>query len=341
MSWLVADWRMKLLALVLTMGLLGAVAFSENPVEFRTLAAKVDYAGLRDGLAILNPQGTVNVQVTGLATAVSSLTPDNIEVRADVSKLKSNEDRTISATVTVLVPNVTATTSNVSVHVVTDTIQQRALDIDVRMPNVATGWAVDTDPKKTFAQCQPDTNVPCKVTVTGPTSLTQGVTAYVDIQQTINASLRIPSQTVRFERNGQPVDFTRISTTPKIGWDPPVVGVQITANRGSAQRTVGLNVPVTGRPACGYGVAAVSITPGNGVVTITGPADAITSRDSVGTGPVDVNGATGNVTRTLAVQAPDQVTAQPASVQVTVTIQKQFDCAAPTPTPTPRTSPSP
>ena len=41
MSWIVTNWRLKLLSLVLTVGLLGGVAFSENPLEFATVPVKV------------------------------------------------------------------------------------------------------------------------------------------------------------------------------------------------------------------------------------------------------------------------------------------------------------
>jgi YbbR domain-containing protein len=337
MNWLFSNWQLKLLALVLTLGMLGAVAFSENPIAFRTMQAKVDYVGPADGVALIEPARTVTVQVTGLADTVATLKPENIEVRADVSKFKPGVDTTLSTPVRVLVPGVSTTTGTVLLHVVTDTMKVSNLTVDVRTPNQVSGWKVDPDPKKTFAQCQPDTNVPCQLTVRGPASLLNGLKAYVDIQQPINNNvLRFPSQTVRFERNGQPVDFTKANTEPPIGWDPAIVSVQVTASSSSAQRMVAVNVPVTGRPACGYGVTGLVITPGNGVVTISGPADAVTSRESVGTDGVDVSNATSSISRDLKVQVPDPtVSVQPQVVHVTVSVARQFDCTAPTPPPTP------
>ena len=41
MSWIVSDWRLKLLALGLSLGLLGAVSFSENPFSL-TLGRKAN-----------------------------------------------------------------------------------------------------------------------------------------------------------------------------------------------------------------------------------------------------------------------------------------------------------
>lgn len=338
MSWIVSNWRLKLLALALTIGLLGAVAFSENPIAFRTLPAKVDYAGLKEGIAILNPINTVDVQVTGLADTVGSIKSGDIVVRADVSRLKANEDTTIAAPVRVQVPNIQATTQSVPLHVVTDTVQQRTLDIEVRTPNLAPGWKVDTDPKKTHAECQPDPSVPCQVKLTGPTSLTQDVTAFVSITEQVSSSLSIPSQTVRFERTGRPVDFTKISTFPLVGWEPATVGVQVTATSSQAQRAVAVAVSVTGRPACGYAATGLTINPGNGVVQVLGPASVVTTLNTVGAPPIDIGGATGNVSRNLTLQTPDQVTAQPSVVTATVSIQKQFDCTAPTPTPSPSPS---
>lgn len=341
MSWLVSNWRLKLLALALTLGLLGAVAFSENPVVFKTVQANVSYAGLHEGIVLIDPAKTVNIQVSALADAASGIKPENIEVRADLSKVRAGTDTTVNAQVRALVPNVNPLSGGVPIHVTTDTVTQRTLDIQVRTPNFAPGWTVLQDPKKTFAQCQPDTSIPCKVTLTGPTTLIQDVRAFVTIQPQINTDKQLlPSQTVRFERAGQPVDFTKVNTQPEIGWDPPIVSVEVSASRGTAQRSVGLNVPVTGRPACGFAVTAVSIAPGNGVVTISGPADVVINRDTIDGDGIDIGGANANVGRTVRVRVPDQVTAQPASVQVTVTIQKQFDCTAPTPTPTPSPKPT-
>ncbi len=344
MTWLLSNWRLKLLALALTVGLLCAVAFSENPVAFRTMPARVDYVGQADNVVLLEPATSVSVQVTGLADTVGALKTDNIEVRADVSKLKPGVDTTLNAPVRVLVPGVSATTGTVPLHIVTDTMRAVNLPIEVRTPNQVSGWKVDPDPKKTFAQCQPNTSVPCQVSVRGPATLLNGLKSYVDVLQPINNNgFTIPSQTVHFERNGRPLDFTKTYTQPQIGWDPATVSVQVTASSSSAQRVVAVNVPVTGRPSCGYSVTGLTITPGNGVVTISGPADLVTSRDSVGTDGVDVSNVTGSVARDLKVQLPDaSVSIQPQVVHVTVTVARQFDCTAPTPPPTPiPSSPTP
>src|SRR5205814_5243153 len=73
MTWLIANWRLKLLALGLALGLLGAVAFSENPVSVTSVPAVVDYDNKDPSLVVLNPVLKTNVNVFGVSSAVDPL----------------------------------------------------------------------------------------------------------------------------------------------------------------------------------------------------------------------------------------------------------------------------
>src|SRR5207248_1711275 len=56
MSWLVGNWQLKLLALVMSLGLFAAVAFEANPLTAHTFTATIEYDGI--------PADTIPIQVT-------------------------------------------------------------------------------------------------------------------------------------------------------------------------------------------------------------------------------------------------------------------------------------
>ena len=51
MSWVTESWRLKLLAIGLSVLMLGAVAFAQNPPTFKTLTVSITYAPIPNGTA--------------------------------------------------------------------------------------------------------------------------------------------------------------------------------------------------------------------------------------------------------------------------------------------------
>ncbi len=346
MNRIVDNWRLKLLALLLTLGLLGAVAFSENPVTVAPVPAAIDYDNLPPGTVVINPLLKSSVNVEGLNSAVNPLrsaNPPGIHFHVNLKDARTGAQLTFYAHPGTLPAGVSWTGDPVPVTVGIDRLEVRTLPIEVRTPRVAPGFKVlDVDDKgkpATFAQCG-NSAEPCLVKVTAPATLLDQLKAYVLIDDVVSGtSTDSPSQPVRFEQNGRQVDLARFNTLPNLGVDPSTVNVHITAQQTQVTRQVAVTANVTGRPACGYAITGITYNP-SAFVQITGPSDKVARTDGI-TLPqgIDVSGATANQQKTEVVPTDPGVTASPGSVTVTVTISKQVDCTASTPTPLPSPSP--
>ncbi len=354
MRWLISNWRLKLLALALTLGLLGAVAFSENPVTATGVPVAVDYDNRPSSVVIVNPVLVTTMNVVGLSSVINPLRatsgPPVIHARVDLKNVGAKDygkQITFSAGPKTLPAGVSWTGDPVQVTVGVDQMktetfggdpydQNNKHPIQVRTPKIATGLKrLDKDPGGkllTYTFCG-NPQQPCQVAVTAPASVLDSLSAYVQVDD-VTGSETSPNQPVRFEQNGKQVDLTKLSLLPPPGVDPPTVTVQVTVQQTQVSRQVALSQSVVGKPACGFAVTGINFAPA-AFVTITGAADKIATIDSI-TLPrtVDMAGATADVRINQNVPT-DNFTANPSAVTVTVTVQKQIDCSPPTPSPSP------
>jgi YbbR domain-containing protein len=330
LAWIVVNWRLKLLALVLAVGLLGAVAFSENPPEMATVPVKVTYQGLPSNLVLIDPPSSVQVRVVGLQDDVRQYRQSAAGVTIDLSHATVG-DHLYEARPRVDVQGVTPQDTDIPLHLRIEELRTVMLGVEVRTPRKAAGIAVV--PSQTYATCG-NANEPCQVTVTGPSELVDGLHAYVDYDVAIQSAnvQRSPDQTILFEKGGHQVDLKSWHTIPPPSWTPNVVTVQVATVGGTTTRTVGLTVHPIGVQACGYAITGVDIQP-SGFVTVSGPISQVARLgDSIGLDPVDISGLTSTQSFTRTVRTgSDQVTAAPASVRVVVSVTPAFSCAAPTP----------
>lgn len=155
---------------------------------------------------------------------------------------------------------------------------------------------------------------PAEVMASGAESLVDSVTAAaVDInvdnaRTTINQNLQPIAQTAK---GGE---VTGVSFTP------PRVQVVLEIEQQNTFKTVPVKVSVTGQVADGYTIGAISVSPE--AVTIVGDPAQLEKVDHLETPPVDVNGATSDVNRSLApLILPQGVTLQTPGQQVAVKIQ--------------------
>ncbi|HEY8643440.1 MAG TPA: CdaR family protein [Candidatus Dormibacteraeota bacterium] len=350
MTFLISNWRLKLLALGLALGLLGAVAFSENPVSVTSVPAVVDYDNKDPSLVVVNPTLRTTVSVFGVSSAVDPLKatfPNGVRFKVDLRGVTQPvAQRTFYATPKTLPAGVSWNGDQVPIAVGIDIADTKSYDIEVRTPFVAPGFKVlgplDAQGKPiTYAECG-NSGQACQVKVTAPKSLLANLKAYVligDQQNPITGTnVDSPTQPVRFEENGRPVDLSKFNSFPTPAVDPSIVNVHVTLQQSQTTRQAAIKVNVTGRPACGYGITSIGFTP-DAFVTITGAADKVAKIDSITLGQaIDVTNATASLRSQQAVPT-DGFTATPAQVTVVVSISRQIDCAAPTPTPTPKASP--
>jgi len=335
-SWIVTNWRLKLLALVLSLGLLGAVAFSENPLTLSSARVKINYAGsgLPSDLVLVNPPPSVAVPVLGVKDAVANLVAGSIVVTPNLAHLKVGSN-TVSVSPKVLVPGVTLQSDTLQLSLTVEHLMTARFAVDIRIPNLSAGVSVDTE--HTFAVCG-DTLTACQVQVTAPASFLKGLDAYVLYTNSIgpNATVDSNNYPVHFEQNGRPLDFSSLANYPLPTVNHANVGVHIRTLGGTESSPVPLRVSTTGSLACGYQLAAVVIQP-TPIVQVTGPAKQVSALTVITLAPVDLTGLSSGTTVTRAVSTGDPaLKADPTSVKIAVTVSQAFTCqpaASPSPAP--------
>jgi len=82
------SWRLKLLAVGLSVLMLGAVAFAQNPPTFRTLTVSPIQYTIPDNLIVLNAPTRTTVTVTGLADAIQSMNASSLTASFDLTKAR-------------------------------------------------------------------------------------------------------------------------------------------------------------------------------------------------------------------------------------------------------------
>lgn len=342
MSWIVAHWRLKLLSLLLTLGLLGAVAFSENPPVVTNVSVHISYINQPATLVLVHPPKSIDVRVVGLRDAVERYRSAAAGVTVDLTHAKVGADQSYTATPIVDTPGVTASDSSIPIRLTIEELKTVTLDIEVRTPKKVPG--IDVIPERTYATCG-NGQVHCQVTVSAATGIVDGLHAFVNYDVSIDTAntQTSPNEPILFEKNGQEVRLSRADTIKLPAWTPDNVTVQVVSQGGNQTKTVALIVRPIGSQACGYSLTGMDIQP-SAFVTVTGPPDAVARiGSSITLDPVSIAGLTASQTFTRPVNTgSDQVTAVPASVRVNVGVGQSFSCSPPTPTPTPRpTTPSP
>jgi YbbR domain-containing protein len=323
MSWIIQNWQLKLLALVLSLGLFSAVAFQQNPIQILTVTAPISYDGLSPSQSIFSAPVTQRVNVTGLAQNVRIAGPNNVSVHVDASRLK-NGTQVVVGRPRVTAPNLSTIEDQIPFQI---TLDDR---VTVTVPVVATinyaeGWKPVVD--KIVV-------TPNKLTFVGAASELKDVKAFVAPASPIAASSAdIPSLPIQLEKNGRPFPIPT-DTIPASSVDSALnASLHVEAQRPNQIRRVPLVETPTGTPAPGYRITALAIDPL--FVDLTGSVDDLANINSINLAPVSVDGQTATFTRSVRVNnLPANVTSSVGSVAVTITIQKN-PVVQPTPTPSP------
>jgi hypothetical protein len=341
-----SHWRLKVLALLLAIGLLGAVAFSDNPPEYVTVPEKVEYVFPPDNpnanLVLIGPETSADVQVFGLKAAIDQYRSNAAGVSVDLTNAHPGNGQTFIGHPKSPPSGLSFRSTDIPIKLSIEVLKSEELTVDVKTP---TASGVDVTTK--IATCGNDA-VACQVSVTGPPSLLDGLSAYVNYNASITSAgtLRTPSQKVLFERHGKPIDLAQFRSQPSPSWAPPAVTVKIDTQGGTQTKQVPITYSITGTQACGYMVTRVDVSTATGsptqMVAIHGPVDAVAKVTALAvTNPIDITGLsnTKSFARTFST-GNSQVTADFYAVTVTVNMQQQFSCSAPKPTTSPAPSPT-
>jgi hypothetical protein len=262
MSWITNDWRLKLLALGLSVLMLGAVAFSQNPPTIRTLSVGISYS-TGPGIVVIDPPLRTNVTFQGLADVIATVTPNNLFAVADAQHVLPGPDVKLNVAAHSTVLGVTVLTP-APIAVDIDTVATVEVPLTVKFVP-ATEWQVT----KTVATC-PGSNSPdpCKVHFTGPKSWTGGLTGQVVVPGTVNYSSRLWfNLPIGLATGSGPLDISRV-TSPLWGLDYTSLNVDVEASTGITFTTVPLvDSPPSQGPPAGYQVVKIDISPNTVVIT--------------------------------------------------------------------------
>lgn len=325
MSWITRDWRLKLLAVGLSVLMLGAVAFSQNPPTVKTLSVSIRYVGAdASGLILITPPTKTSVTVTGLADTISAVSPSNVEATVDVSKANAGTSVSINMTVVSHVGGTSVQNPTVPVALNIDHRAQVRLPVAVRTPSVAPGWQV------TRADATHCPSIPCAITFDGPVSWETNLKAFADFPGPVeNSTTEVFNQPVVLEQNGKPLDLT-VRTVPDVVLDITTVTIDVDAKSGTTSRQVALiDAPPSNPPPSCYRVTGIAIDPLT--VVIIGPPEALVRIPSITLPAVDLSKSTATTTFKVTITYPNGITSSTATARVTYTISQNPNCASPTP----------
>lgn len=327
MNWVTESWRLKLLAIGLSVLMLGAVAFAQNPPTFKTLTASITYSPIPDGLIVISGPTKTTVRVTGLADAIQSMTASSLIANFDLSKATPGQAVKVNLAVKSVVPGVTVQNQSVPYFLNIDQRKTVPLTVQVRFPLVAPGWVVT----KAQAACP---NTPCVVNFEGPASWQTKLTAYADFSGPVQGdNMDSPNVTITLQQNGTPLDEANFfKTTPNSSLSPSSVEVQITAKTSTTSKQVVLIVAQpTHAPPAGYYLSGIKFDPV--LVVVSGRADVLLKVTSVTLPAADLNGHTSTFTVTVAIPYPAGVTGSRDTARVTYSISPNPTQPSPTPSP--------
>ncbi|HEY8817057.1 MAG TPA: CdaR family protein [Candidatus Dormibacteraeota bacterium] len=331
MSWVTDSWRLKLLAIGLSILMLGAVAFAQNPPTFKTLTASISYVPqIPDNLIVINGPSKTTVRVTGLADPIQAMTASSLTASFDLSKAAPGPAVKVNLIVTAGVQGVTVQNPSVPYFLDIEPRKTVPLTVHVRFLRVAQGWQVT----KFSAGCP---NSPCVVNFEGPVSWETKLVAYADIGGPIqNEGQDFPNMPITLEQAGTPLDVANfLRTTPNSSLSPAAAEVQYTAKTSTTSKQVVLMAAQPSHlPPPAYQLTAITFSPE--LVLVKGRADILANVTALTLPAADLSGHTSTFTVSVAIPYPAGVSGPAGQVRVTYTISPNPAVqASPTPTASP------
>ena len=323
MTLITNEWRLKLLAFVLAVLMLGAVAFSQNPPTTKSLSVPLGYT-VRDGFILINPPSKTTVTFNGLADVIARLNPENFIATVDASKVEVGPavKVNIRASLAGIIFGVSIT-QPAPIVVNVDLMQTKEVPVQVGV-RAGPGWAVT----KAVATCPgSETPNPCRVHFDGPASWENNLTATATLPGLVDFSSKdSPNQRVQLGNSSGALDISSLNTRPAATLDVTAVNIHVEATPGVTSSTVPLvDAPPSHGPAQGYRVTGVAITPLT--VVVTGDQTALARVRFITLAAVDLSGATSDVVTQVPVRYPGGITGPDVTATVKYTIARNPNVA--------------
>ena len=307
MRFLLRNWHLKLsavlLATVLYTGLVFSGQFSDSDVQLT-----IGITGQPPETAVLSgTPGAVDVSYRAPNDVIGTLTSESFRATVDLSAYdmeRAPEPQVLPVDVVSLVDGVEIINRDPrTVTIELDRLVAARVPVEVDYGDVPDTVEVD----------QPSTSVD-EVEVRGAASLVERVDRAV-------ARVLIDESGIRVERSVplEPVDITG-QPVDNVAVEPGEVVVEIDVETVETNRTVSVRPRITGTPAPGFALAAITVEPST--VTVRGLPDVLTEIDEVLTEELDVGGLSENQEVELELALPDGARfLEPESGVVTVTVQ--------------------
>ena len=319
-SWITNEWRLKLLAFGLSVLVLGAVAFSQNPPTTRSIRIPLSYT-VPPNIVLINPPSSTTVTISGLADAIQKADTSNVIATVDATRALPGSAVKLSIHAVSLNTIVGIAQQPAPIAVTVDTYQTVVLPVQVNA-RAAPGWSLD--PSKTLATCTsasvPENRSPCKVVFSGPVTWETNLKAVAILQGSAIGVQDALNQPLTLQRANGPLDLT-VRTVPVTAADVTSVDIHTEAVQGTTSASVVLIAsPPSSNPPSGYRLTQVTITPL--IVTITGDPNVIQRVRSIPLPPVDLSAFTSDATFQVAIPYPDGVSGTVANATVKYSISR-------------------
>ena len=302
----------KIFSLVLAVLLWLYVSNQENPLTEQMFTVPLEIRDLSQTLVISEQPSFVKVRIEGQRQELSTVTTRDIHAFLE---LEGTDAGLHLMDVNVSVPGktrlVAVTPTNINVNVETVAFAQVPVVVSFANENPAKGY-----------MALPVVLNPTRVEISGPQEKLKNIKqVFVEVNLagiSVNYHQKLPTKVA---------DSSGNLLTDSIAITPKEVDVLVPIIRELPSKTVPVKVPLSGEPAAGYLVERVVIEPQ--VVPIYGDFARIDLIDSLSTAPVNIAGATQDVTQRVALQIPTGLTVVEnqevtAVIRISKIVQQKF-----------------
>ena len=299
---MLANLRLKLLAIAFAVALWSVVAYAQNPTQQRNVQLSVAASSLPAGLVVVGKVPVVPVTVIGTADNLAHFVPASLHVTGNFSNVKVGTNK-VPIDVQNADPNVTIVApSSVTVNVDERGSATQTVSIE-RVNSLPSGF---------HEQTSATTITPATVRVDGPKSQLSGIQAVVIVDlATVTPPGATQAVTVVVWNASKKI-------VPQMTVTPLQVSVKLVIQADAVTLNKGVGFTITGQPAAGYRMTNVQVAPLE--VQATGLQTALAGLLLLATDPVDITGAKGDVIRTVTLRPPDGVTVNQKTATVHVFI---------------------
>ena len=267
----------------------------------------IEFTNLEPGLVVYHKSvETVSIKVLAPATTWNNLRAGSFHVIADLKSLGAGEHN--------VKLKVQADASNVSITAMdpVDAVNVQLEQIKSRVLDVHSDVLDGAPPGYTF---RTPVITPTQVTVSGPAVL-------VDQVNDVVADVYLRGSKVPVDREVTVLGRDALGNLVQgLTITPPTVNVKVQVEQRVGYKDVSIQTILKGAPAPGYWVSNITVNPSS--ATIVGSPDALAKiAGFVETVPIDITGATADVTRRAVLSVPEGVSVlnnEGITVQISVT----------------------